>query len=127
MRRWLIILLLIGVIAGCSSAPAADSAVAAVQRYLETRIAADTQGLIILSCAAWESNATIEADSFRARNAKIEDLQCTENGADGAFTLVRCTGKILANYAGETREVDLATRQFKTIQEGGQWKMCGYK
>lgn len=119
-------LFIVGVLVGCNSA-STDTPIATVERYLNTRIAADTQALIKLSCGAWESNATIEADSFRARDAKLDGLQCSENGEDGEYTLVKCTGKILANYAGETRAVDLAARQFKTIQEAGSWKMCGYK
>ena len=83
--------------------------------------------LTSLSCAAWEADAKTELNSFGAVTARLEDLSCNEAGKDGNFTLVACTGKIIANYNGEDQTINLADRTYKMVQEGGDWRMCGYR
>ena len=46
--------------------------------------------------------------------------------AAGEFTLVGCTGTIVANYGNEVLEINLADQTYKAAFEGGEWRMCGY-
>ncbi len=128
MKR-LISILLIGlsicvVLSGCSQqSPAA----AAVASYIKALVARDANALTNASCAQWESSAQVELDSFTGVNITLDGLNCQENGKDGSYTLVSCSGKIKATYNGENQEIDLSSRTYLTIQEGGDWRMCGYK
>jgi hypothetical protein len=96
---------------------------AAMVKYLEARAAADADTIRGLSCAAWEGQAVAQADSFRSMNAKLENVTCRQNGADGDFTLVTCDGQIVTTYNGENRSWALGT--YRMAQEDGEWKMCG--
>ncbi len=80
-----------------------------------------------LSCAGWESQARTELESFSAVTVTIENPACQESGIDGELTLVSCTGKIVANYGNEVLEIDLADRTYLSANEGGEWRMCGYR
>ncbi len=111
-------------LAGCGQQ---DSPVQAVQSYLNYRVVSDESKLLSVSCKDWENDAQVEAASFQSMNAKLDGMSCSQTGTDGAYTLVACKGKIVTTYAGETRSRDLADRSFKTIQEDGHWKVCGYQ
>jgi hypothetical protein len=108
------------VLAACSQA--GDPA-AAMMKYLEARVAADADAIRGLSCAAWEGQAVMQADSFRAMNAELQDVTCAKSGEDGNAALVTCDGLIVTSYQGETREWELGT--YRMTQEDGEWKMCG--
>ena len=99
----------------------------AIEAYYHALISKDYNQLANLSCAAWESNAKTDYDSFAAVNASLENLACQNNGKDGGFTLVSCNGKIVANYGNEILEIDLSKQTYKAIEEGGDWRMCGYQ
>jgi hypothetical protein len=99
----------------------------AVKAYYKALVAKDSSQLANASCAAWEADGRTELESFGAVQVTMSDLSCQENGKDGDFTLVSCSGKISANYNGEVLEINLADHIYKTIQEGGDWRMCGYK
>ncbi len=98
-----------------------------VETYLRARAASNVNQMVSLSCGAWEAQARIEASSFKALNARVEGLTCQSGGSEGNVTYVGCAGKIITSYNGESREVSLADKQFKTINEGGEWRVCGYK
>ncbi len=110
-------------VAACGSQ---DSPTAAIQNYLNARVAADETKMVALTCKDQESLAETEAASFKSLNAKLNSVSCSQAGTDGQFTLVACQGSILTTYNGETTTRDLAGRNFRTIQEDGQWKFCGY-
>jgi hypothetical protein len=57
----------------------------------------------------------------------LEGLSCQDAGNADNATLVSCTGKIKASYNGENQELDLSSRTYRAVQEGGDWRMCGYK
>jgi len=99
----------------------------AVKAYFEALAAKDASRLANASCAAWEAGAKTELESFGAVQVTLGEVSCQESGSDGEFTLVSCSGKISANYNGEILEINLADHTYKTIQEGGDWRMCGYK
>jgi hypothetical protein len=83
--------------------------------------------MIGLSCPDWEAQARIEASTFKALNAQLDGMSCEDSRADGNTTLVSCKGKIVTTYNGETREWSLSERQFKTVLDDGEWRMCGYQ
>ncbi len=117
-------LLTVSWLAACSesSGPAK-----AVKAYYEALAAKDASRLANASCAAWEADAKTELESFGAVQISLGEVSCQESGHDGEFTLVSCSGKISADYNGEILEIDLADHTYKAIQEGGDWRMCGYK
>jgi hypothetical protein len=117
-----ILLLLAACSGGQSSGPAA-----AVEAYLNALVSKDSDAVTNGSCAAWEAQARVEYDSFAAVTARLENLACQEGGKSGDFTLVTCTGQIIANYNGEDQAIDLSARTYQTVQEGGDWRMCGYQ
>ncbi len=97
-----------------------------IESYLQARVASDTDQMITLSCAAWEPTARIESTSFKSLKARLDGMTCTAT-ADGAAANVTCVGKILTTYNGEDRELNLADKSFRSVQEAGEWRMCGYK
>jgi hypothetical protein len=98
-----------------------------VETYLRARASSNVNQMVSLSCGAWEAQARIEASSFKALNARVEGLTCQVAGTEGAATYVGCGGKIITSYNGESREVSLADKQFRTVSEGGEWRVCGYR
>ena len=116
-----------GVLSACSSAGSVTDAASAIDAYNHALVYTNANQLTNLSCKAWEAEAQNELASFTAVTAQIENSKCQVSGKDGDYTLVACTGKIVANYNGENQEIDLSQRIYKAIQEDGQWRMCGYK
>jgi hypothetical protein len=108
---------------GCSPA---GSAADAVTGYLEALVARDLNRMTNLSCAAWEPQARLEFDSFAAVKLNTQDLGCKQVGQDQNYTLVTCTGSIIANYGAEDLQIDVAGRTYQVVQEGSEWRMCGY-
>ena len=127
MRRILIGIVGLVCLIGLAACGQQDSPVSAVQSYITGRVASDTSKLVSLSCKDQESQAMTDADSFRSMKASADSVSCQQVGEEAPFTIVACTGKINTEYAGETRAWNLADRNFKTIKEDGQWKVCGYK
>lgn len=111
---------------GGGGAPAGDPA-KTVESYVQARVKGDANAMIALSCAAWEPNARLEAQSIEGRNATLEGLTCERAGEEGGNAFVSCKGKINTSYNGEQREFSLAERQFKLAAEAGEWRVCGYK
>ena len=119
MRRLLFLLSII-LLSACSSG---DDAAGTMQSYLAARAQADATRMQSLSCAAWESQALIQAQSFRSMNAELDGVMCHSIGAEGGYELVQCDGRILTSYNGENREWALGT--YRMIKEDGEWRMCG--
>ena len=111
---------------GGGNAPAGNPA-KTVESYIQARVKGDVNQMISLSCAAWEPNARLEAQSIEGRNATLDGLACESAGTEGSAAFVSCRGKINTSYNGEQRDFSLAERQFKLAQEAGDWRMCGYK
>jgi hypothetical protein len=114
-------------LSACSNAGSVTDAASAIDAYNQALVSKDANQLSDLSCKAWEADAQNELASFAAVTAQIENSNCQVSGKDGNYTLVACTGKIVANYNGENQEIDLSQRTYRAIQEDGQWRMCGYK
>jgi hypothetical protein len=128
MKRMVFILLLAvitcAVLPGCSKQ---SGAAVAIQSYIQALVARDANALKNESCAQWENDAQVELDSFTAVSISLDGLSCQEAGKDGDATLVSCKGKIKASYNGEDQELDLSSRTYRAVQEGSEWRMCGYK
>lgn len=123
-RRRLWMVLVVALTASCTDG---NTPHGAVESYLEALVASDTVRAINVSCAAWEEQARTEAASFESVQVSLEGMACAEAGTSGEYTLVTCTGKILAVYNGEQQELSLEGRTYRTLQEAGDWKMCGYQ
>ena len=132
MRKysWLVLSLMLAaalLLAACGGQSKGSPAAQAVEGYLQALVGKDLPKLSTLSCKDWESQATLEMDSFQAVTAQLEGLACKESGQDGDATLVTCEGSISATYNNEKQSLPLNTRSYKVVQEGGEWRVCGYK
>jgi hypothetical protein len=117
-------LFLLVCLAACTSTE--DEAAAAIEAYIQALVDKDGNRLSTLSCAAWESDAKIELDSFGAVTITLEELSCQDDQVVGEYTLVQCTGTIVANYGNEILEINLADQTYQAVFEAGEWRMCGY-
>ena len=127
VSRWLTILFIILALGGCAEAATQAGAPQGVERYLKALVERDRSLLASASCADWEAQANVEFDSFAAVKLELKDLACQETGQASPFSLVSCTGSIVANYGAEQLEIDVADRIYLAIEEGGEWRMCGYQ
>lgn len=110
-----------------SACASSNPAVGAVEGYVNAIVANDADKLSALSCAEWESDALIELDSLQAVTSTLEGFACQETGTDGETTLVHCDGKMILSYNGENQELDLSTRIYQVVEQGGDWLVCGVR
>lgn len=110
-------------LAACASNT--DAPAQAVQNYLNALVDKEADKLPSLVCGEWEEDALIELDSFQAVTARLEDVSCSQTGTDGETALVLCTGNIVATYNNEDQKLDLSTRTYQVIEQGGDWLVCG--
>jgi phosphoserine phosphatase len=126
MKRTLILLIFMSIlVAACGGG--AGKPEQAVEAYLNALVGRDENATVAASCAAWEEQARQEFNSFSAVKLEMQEVACTQSGTDGDTALVTCTGKIIANYGAEDLQIDVAERTYAVIQEGGAWRMCGYR
>ncbi len=127
MLRYILLLVLLAfMIVTCQKTKGNDAS-SVVGNYFKALVAKDANQAVNLSCAAWEGQAQLDADTFAINPATAQDIQCTVDGKEGDATLVNCTGKLVLDYNGEKQEINLADRTYRVVQEGGEWRMCGYK
>ncbi len=119
LKRLLLLLVLILILAGCANSVPAQ----VVEQYLQARITSDVDQLRSLSCAEWEAQVVLEANSFQGRDAELWDMSCTADEPNGDETIVRCTGTIIVVYEGEENEFPLTN--YRVVREDDEWKMCG--
>lgn len=124
----LILTLSVMVILSLSACAGGDDAPArTVELYHEALVAKDQDQLISYACADWESQALLELDSFVSVETSLVDLACQTVSEEGGTARVECTGSISATYNGEAREFPLSGRTFIVVEEGGEWRLCGYE
>ena len=124
--RLILIVVLAMVLAACDSGGDDDTSAApqAVIDYLNVKLQGDEDGIRGLICAELESAISREAASFASVEAELsEDTTCEVDGTDGDYTMVTCTGNIVALYGTETNEIALTS--YRTVQEDGEWRWCG--
>jgi hypothetical protein len=141
LRLTVLVVVLLSLLGACSNGASPE---AAVETYLESLIEGDQVGAINASCADWEAQARAEAASFDSVEARLEGVSCSVSGESGDFSLVSCQGAIIATYGTEdtvvscqgaiiatygTEDTELALegRSYQIIEEGGEWRMCGYQ
>ena len=112
-------------LSACASSKSSNASAKAVEDYLTALVAKDSNRLTTLSCKDWEDDALLELDSFQAVTTKLDGMACTQSGTDGDTALVLCKGKIIATYNNENQELDLSTRTYQVVQQGGDWLVCG--
>ena len=120
----LILVILINLLSACAS-KRDDAPAKAVEDYLNALVAKDSDRLTTLSCSDWEDDALLELDSFQAVTTKLDGMACMQTGTDGDTALVLCKGTIIATYNNENQELDLSTRTYQVVQQGGDWLVCG--
>jgi len=120
-----VLLLLILILSACNANAAAPEKT--VESYLTAIVEADLTEISNLSCAEWEEDAWLELDSFQGVEVSLVDMQCSQSGTDADNALVTCSGHFLTSYDGEAMEIDLSTREYELVQEGGNWLVCGYR
>jgi hypothetical protein len=107
-----------------AAACAADAPEDAVTGYWEAVVSGDETAARNLSCAANESEAQTRTASLGSLDARLEGMNCTAGGAlDDGGTQVTCEGAIVITYGTEDQELPLGN--YKVVQEGGEWRMCG--
>lgn len=94
-----------------------------VYRYLEARTRSSAADMQALSCSAWDSQAVIQSQSFRAMNAELKEVNCSASSADETRASVTCEGFIQTTYNGQTREWKLGG--FELVREEDEWRICG--
>ena len=128
MRKFFLILIPVIVstlfLSACAS-KSSNGPTKAVEDYLNALVAKNSDRLTTLSCKDWENEALLELDSFQAVTTKLDGMSCTQTGTDGDTALVLCKGKIIATYNNENQELDLSTRTYQVVQQGGDWLVCG--
>jgi hypothetical protein len=110
---------------GCGSGK--NDAAHTIEAYIQALSEKDSNQISNLSCSDWEQNALIEVDSLTSVGSKVENLKCEEVGQDGDDTLVSCTGALVLDYNGEAQQIDLSSRTYIARNDGGEWRMCGYR
>jgi hypothetical protein len=98
-----------------------------VEAYLNAIVEAKIDKITTVSCAEWEESAWLELDSFQGVEVSLVDMQCAQSGTDGDTALGTCSGHFLTSYDGEAMEIDLSTREYELVQQGGEWLVCGYR
>ncbi len=122
----LIIMILSSImLVSCSSGK--DEAVQVIEAYIQALSEKDSNQISNLSCADWEQNALIEVDSLTSVGSKVENLKCEQDGQEGDDILVSCTGALVLDYNGEAQQIDLSSRTYIARNDGGEWRMCGYR
>ena len=113
---------LVFVLSACGAAQPVEQAASSIESYLQARVAGNAEQMIALSCAAWESQARIEASSFQSMNAALDGVTCAVASSTASEALVHCTGRIVTSYNGESREWRMDERAFAAAIEGGEWQ-----
>jgi len=125
------VVILLGVfgllLCSCGTSASSTTPAATVETYIQALVGRDRNHLSALSCADWAPTALQEMDSFQAVQTRLEGLSCQVSGTDGATTLVKCQGKIIATYNGEDQTLDLSARTYQVVHQGGDYVVCGFR
>lgn len=98
-----------------------------VMDYLIALTNQDADTAVSLSCADWEEQARLEADSFLSVKATLNNVQCQTGTLSDEQADVTCTGAIDMTYNEEVRSIDLSLRTYSLQYQAGEWRVCGYK
>lgn len=116
----LLIVLIALVLVACQTSLAPNPA-KNVEAYLQAKVNRDADTVRRLLCSDLEAQYDIEVTTFEGTsNVRIEGMACARVGESN---VVKCSGKILADYGTETNEFSLGAYRIK--QEDSEWKWCG--
>lgn len=128
MRKLLPILFILfaatTLLTACASSDS-DAPAQAVETYWNVIVQKDADRLPTLVCGTYETDAMTVLDSLQAVTARLENLSCTQTGADGDTALVNCTGDMILTYDAEDQKIDLSVFTYEVVEEGGDWLVCG--
>lgn len=117
-KRLLLLGLMVVALVGCGGG---DDPAAAVESYLEAKVAADEAAIRALLCSEMEADLERETLTFAGvSGAEIQELSCQRVGETDT---VKCNGQIVALYGTEENVFPLTT--YRVVQEDGEWKWCG--
>jgi uncharacterized protein YraI len=94
-----------------------------MMNYLAARVTADGAQMQQLACTAWDAQAALQSQSFRAMRAELVDVGCSTTQQSTNSAVVVCTGHILTEYNGEFRQWEIGAYQM--TRESGAWRVCG--
>jgi hypothetical protein len=123
-RIFFLFIVTVFLLASCSGSQ--SGAVSAVNTYYQAILAQNADQLKSVTCADFQETAQTELDSFQGVKIELQGFGCQESGKEGANTLVKCTGKIVATYGSDKMDFPLADRVHKVQNQGGSWQVCGY-
>ena len=125
MKKLLFISLaiLLILLAACQSSE--QQAVSTVEAYLRALVNKDESGLLNLTCADWQMDALLEYDAYGNVGTTLKDLSCQVASGDSTEVIVHCTGSIEATYQNEVQSFELDKRDFRLVNQGGDWLICG--
>lgn len=126
-RKKLLIFPILLILAGLSACTGGDAPGKAVELYHQALVDKEQEVLISYSCAAWESQALQDLDSFVSVETELTGVTCQTVSEEGDTARVSCEGAISASYEGEASEFPLSGRTYIVVREGGEWRMCGYE
>lgn len=122
----LLIMLLIFQLFFAACASQAELPAQVIEAYYQALTKKDLNTMISLACPEWEEQARNEYNSFGAVTTQLQGLRCQTTSQEQAKARVNCQGKIIANYGNEVLEIDLSKLTFELVQQGGNWRFCGY-
>ncbi len=127
MKRWIMVVLMLGLCVFLVSCSGSTSPADVVVGYYNALVAGDASSLSQLSCADWEQQSRLMLDSFTGVKARVDSIACSELENDGSNAAVNCSGKIIATYGTEDQEIDLSNTTFLLQKQGSEWLVCGQK
>ncbi len=127
MKTKLFLLFILVLLALSACTGGGDAPAQTVELYHQALVEKDQDRLITQACADWESQALLELDSFVSVETTLVDMSCETVSQEDGVARVNCEGAISASYQGEAREFPLSGRTFIVVQEGGEWRLCGYE
>ena len=106
-------------ITACSSSQGAPESV--VAEYLSAMAVQDSDTMVALSTANWETNALIDADSLTNVSTELQGLECEVITSDSASADVVCNGQLQLTYNDEVRAIELNSFTYHLVKVNDAW------
>ena len=103
----------------CSSSQSAPESV--VAEYLSAMAVQDSDSMVALSTANWETNALIDADSLTNVSTELQGLECKTIHSDSETADVVCSGQLVLTYNDEDRAIELNSFTYHLVKVNNDW------
>lgn len=103
----------------CSSSQSAPESV--VAEYLSAMAVQDSDTMVALSTANWETNALIDADSLTNVSTELQGLECKVITSDSTSADVVCNGQLQLTYNDEVRAIELNSFTYHLVKVNNAW------